>query len=64
MCQTGCKTKQLNLHITGMIPTRKPWHSVERQLTCVLFKAYTGERAWKAIGNRLQWPSYLSRVEH
>jgi hypothetical protein len=23
---------------------------------CALFKAYTGERAWKAIGNRLQRP--------
>jgi hypothetical protein len=31
---------------------------------CVLFKAYSGERAWKAIGNRLQWPNYLSRVDH
>jgi hypothetical protein len=25
---------------------------------------YTGERAWKAIGDRLQAPSYLSGVEH
>jgi hypothetical protein len=31
---------------------------------CVLFKAYTGERAWKATGDRLQAPSYLSRVDH
>ena len=31
---------------------------------CALYKAYTGERAWKAIGNRLQEPSYLSRVDH
>jgi hypothetical protein len=23
---------------------------------CALFKAYSGKRAWKAIGNRLQWP--------
>jgi len=30
---------------------------------CVLFKAYSGERAWKAIGDRLQRPNYLSRVE-
>jgi len=30
----------------------------------VLFKAYSGERAWKAIGDRLQWPNYLSRVDH
>jgi hypothetical protein len=29
-----------------------------------LFKAYTGERAWKAIGDRLQTPCYLSRGDH
>jgi len=31
---------------------------------CALFKAYSGERAWKAIGDRLQRPHYLSRVDH
>jgi hypothetical protein len=31
---------------------------------CALFKAYTGEWAWKAIGDRLQAPCYLSRVNH
>jgi hypothetical protein len=31
---------------------------------CALFKTYSGERAWKAIGDRLQWPNYLSRVDH
>jgi hypothetical protein len=31
---------------------------------CALYKAYTGERAWKAIGDRLQAPSYLNRVDH
>ena len=31
---------------------------------CALYKAYTGERAWKAIGDSLQAPSYLSRVDH
>jgi len=31
---------------------------------CALFKVYCGEWAWKAIGNRLQWPYYLSRVDH
>jgi hypothetical protein len=31
---------------------------------CALFKAYTGERAWKAIGDKLQRPCYLSRVDH
>ena len=25
---------------------------------------YTGDRAWKAIGDRLQAPRYLSRVDH
>jgi hypothetical protein len=29
-----------------------------------LFKAYTGEGAWKAIGDRLERPCYLSRVDH
>ena len=29
-----------------------------------LFKAYSGERAWKAIGDRLQRSHYLSRVDH
>ena len=29
-----------------------------------LFKAYYGERAWKAIGDRLQRLNYLSRVDH
>jgi hypothetical protein len=31
---------------------------------CALYKAYTGERTWKAIGDRLQAPRYLSRVDH
>jgi len=31
---------------------------------CVLFKAYSGERAWKAIGDRLQRPNFLSMVGH
>ena len=31
---------------------------------CALFKAYTERRAWKAIGNRLLKPCYLSRDEH
>jgi len=31
---------------------------------CALFKAYCGEREWKAIGDRLEWPHYLSRVDH
>ena len=31
---------------------------------CALFKAYSGERGWKPIGDRLQRPHYLSRVDH
>jgi len=31
---------------------------------CALFKAYSRERAWKAIGDRLQRPNYPSRVDH
>ena len=31
---------------------------------CALFKAYSGEPAWKPIGDRLQRPHYLSRVDH
>jgi hypothetical protein len=31
---------------------------------CVLFKVYTGDWAWKAIGYRLQAPCYLSRGDH
>ena len=31
---------------------------------CALFKAYSGERAWRAISDRLQRPHYLSRLDH
>jgi hypothetical protein len=31
---------------------------------CALFKAYSGERAWKFIGYRLQRPNYLRRIDH
>ena len=31
---------------------------------CALFKAYNGGRAWKAIGDRLLKPCYLSRGDH
>jgi hypothetical protein len=36
----------------------------ERARICALFKAYTGERAWKSIGDRLKGPCYLSRHDH
>jgi hypothetical protein len=31
---------------------------------CAFYKAYNGERAWKDIGDRLQAPYVLSRVDH
>ena len=31
---------------------------------CAVFKAYSGERAWKAIGDKIQRPHYLSRIDH
>jgi len=31
---------------------------------CALFKAYSGERAWNAVGDRLQRPHCLSSVDH
>jgi len=31
---------------------------------CALFKAYSGEQEWRAIGERLQRPNYLGRVDH
>jgi hypothetical protein len=31
---------------------------------CSLFEAYTGERAWKSIGDRFKGPNYLSRDDH
>jgi len=37
-----------------------------RKLSCIcaLFKAYSGERVWKPIGDRLRRPHYLSSVDH
>jgi hypothetical protein len=37
-----------------------------RKTVCIrtLFKAHFGERAWKAVGDRLQGPYYLSRDDH
>ena len=31
---------------------------------CAPFKEYSGERAWKAVGDRLKRPYCLSRVDH
>jgi hypothetical protein len=65
MPQTGCKTKaakfahqRKDLNWENLAQRRK------KARICALFKAYTGERAWKAISDRLQKPFYLSRVDH
>jgi len=49
--------------------TNKPnWETLAspRKLSsiCALFKAYSEERAWKAIGDRIQRPHYLSMLDH
>jgi hypothetical protein len=49
-----------------MIPAVKPWHNAGRKLAYVL----SSERTWEnglgrtSIGDRLQRPCYLSRVDH
>ena len=43
----------------------KFWETLsQRRKICAVFKAYSGEWAWKAIGDRLQRHNYLSRVDH
>ena len=39
----------------------------EKQIRPIQFPAcglYSGERAWKVIGDKLQRPHYLSRIDH
>jgi len=44
------------------------WENLAQRRTiarlCKLFKACSGERAWKAIGDRLRRAYYWSRVDH
>ena len=44
------------------------WETLAQRRTiarlCALFKAYSGERSWKAIRDRLRRAYYLSRVDH
>ena len=59
------KIKLLNLRI---IREAQNWESLaqSRKIArmCALYKAYTGDSAWKAMGDRLQAPRYLSKVYH
>jgi len=44
------------------------WEALAQRINiariCALYRAYSGEPAWKAIGDRLQRPYHLSRVDH
>ena len=44
------------------------WENLAQRRTiarlCALFKAYSGERAWKATCDRLRRPYCLSRIDH
>jgi hypothetical protein len=39
-------------------------HRRKTSRRCALFKAYSGDRAWRDIGDRLQRLNYVSRVDH
>ena len=60
----GCA---FNLKNDVLRTTMKDFNLLQGRLIAriyALFKAYTGRRAWKAIGNRLLKPRYLSRDDH
>ena len=48
------------------VPTLRPKTHKDFQNKSIsgCFKSYSGERTWKAIGDRLRWHSYLSRADH
>jgi hypothetical protein len=51
-----------NINVSGWKPVAQ-----QRLITriCAIYKAYTGRRVWKAIGNEiLKQPCYLSRGDH
>ena len=52
-------TVAINLYLRSVLAQRR-----KKARICVLYKAYFGEPAWKAIGDRLQKPYYLSRFDH
>jgi hypothetical protein len=56
-------------HVGTMKPSGvSDWESLAQRRKiariCALYKAYTGDWAWMAIGDRLQAPNYLSRIDH
>jgi len=40
------------------------WETLAQRRKIELFKGYSGERAWKAIRDRLRRPYYLSRIDY
>jgi hypothetical protein len=47
--------------------SKSNWETSQRRKIariCALFKAYSGKRAWKFIGDILQQSNYLSRIQH
>jgi hypothetical protein len=62
---TGCKKKAgkfAHHTISPICETLATRRKIAR--LCALYKAYRGEKAWKDIGDRLDRPHYLSRVDH
>jgi hypothetical protein len=61
--QGAKKVTKFAYHMSG-----SNWETVSQRRKiahiCALFKAYFGKRAWKFIGDRLQYPNYLSRIDY
>ena len=67
--RAGIRTgKEKRMRWTGCKRKESIWENLSqrRKISRVraLFKAYSGERAWKAIGDRLQRPHYQRRADH
>jgi hypothetical protein len=62
-CSIYLKAAQFTNHTTD-----SDWETLTQCRTiarlCALFKAYSGEWAWKAIRDSLRRPYYLSRVDY
>jgi hypothetical protein len=65
-CTCSSHTNHMPSNIQNLMVHKWETLASHRKLSsiCALFKAYSGERAWKPIGDRLQRPHYLSRVDH
>ena len=72
-CWDPCREEQI--HLLDQVQKKalqftnhSDWETLAQRRTiahlCTLFKAYSGEQAWKAIRDRLRRPYYWSRVDH